>query len=267
MSLQRGANIRGWEGVTRNLASNSQERKAWNFSLFSWILTLLAVGIASLFLSKADIPILAKAILVLGVLLFTLVLISGIYSTMVRRAAGLPQDDDLEAARSRTRDVMDDLVIDAPSFSTAGSMTALSASSAIATARHQSESAEPASEPSAPVSAEPASEPAQPETVASESEGTENAEMPGVRPAGLDAARDGQPDDLTRIKGVGPKLAELCNSLGFYHFDQIAAWTEAEVAWVDQNLEGFKGRVTRDEWVSQAKALAEGESGEMSAEE
>ncbi|WP_428928607.1 NADH-quinone oxidoreductase subunit NuoE [Marinibacterium sp. SX1] len=82
---------------------------------------------------------------------------------------------------------------------------------------------------------------------------------PETRPEGLDAPRDGQADDLKLIKGVGPKLEELLNSLGFYHFDQIAGWTEAEIHWVDQNLEGFKGRVTRDEWVSQAKLLAAGE--------
>jgi len=46
--------------------------------------------------------------------------------------------------------------------------------------------------------------------------------------------------------------------LGFYHFDQVAGWTPGEVAWVDQNLEGFKGRVTRDQWVVQAKLLAAG---------
>jgi NADH-quinone oxidoreductase subunit E len=80
----------------------------------------------------------------------------------------------------------------------------------------------------------------------------------GRRPAGLAAARDGKADDLTIIKGIGPKLAELCHSLGFHHFDQIAAWTEDEIAWVDDNLEGFKGRVTRDGWVAQAKALAVG---------
>jgi NADH-quinone oxidoreductase subunit E len=57
---------------------------------------------------------------------------------------------------------------------------------------------------------------------------------------------------------VGPKLEKLCNKLGFYHFDQIAAWTADEVAWVDQNLEGFKGRVTRDNWVEQARLLASG---------
>lgn len=80
----------------------------------------------------------------------------------------------------------------------------------------------------------------------------------GQRPEGLSAARDGQPDDLKLIKGVGPKLEKLCNSLGFWHFDQVAAWTADEVAWVDENLEGFKGRVTRDEWVEQAKSLAAG---------
>jgi predicted flap endonuclease-1-like 5' DNA nuclease len=75
------------------------------------------------------------------------------------------------------------------------------------------------------------------------------------RPAGLAAARAGAADDLKIIKGVGPALEKLCHSLGFYHFDQVAAWTETEVAWVDENLEGFKGRVTRDRWVPQAKAI------------
>ena len=79
----------------------------------------------------------------------------------------------------------------------------------------------------------------------------------GAKPVGLDAARDGTPDDLKRIKGVGPKLEKLLHSLGFFHFDQVGAWTSSEIAWVDDNLEGFKGRVTRDEWVKQAKVLAE----------
>ncbi len=50
----------------------------------------------------------------------------------------------------------------------------------------------------------------------------------------------------------------LVNDLGFYHFDQIAAWTPAEVAWVDENLAGFKGRVSRDNWVEQAAIFAKG---------
>lgn len=87
---------------------------------------------------------------------------------------------------------------------------------------------------------------------------------PGTRPAGLDGARGGQADDLRRIKGVGPKLAETLHEMGFYHFDQIAAWTAEEVAWVDQNLKGFKGRVSRDNWVEQARQLATGEETEFS---
>jgi predicted flap endonuclease-1-like 5' DNA nuclease len=75
------------------------------------------------------------------------------------------------------------------------------------------------------------------------------------RPQGLATARAGGADDLKIIKGIGPKLEELCHKLGYYHFDQIAAWTAAEVAWVDDNLEGFKGRVTRDRWVPQAQAI------------
>ncbi|KAJ55566.1 hypothetical protein ACMU_12800 [Actibacterium mucosum KCTC 23349] len=78
------------------------------------------------------------------------------------------------------------------------------------------------------------------------------------RPAALDGAREGGADDLKKIKGVGPKLEALLNTMGFYHFDQIAAWTDAEVAWVDENLQGFKGRVSRDAWVSQAQTLASG---------
>ncbi|MEO1578476.1 MAG: NADH-quinone oxidoreductase subunit NuoE [Pseudomonadota bacterium] len=86
----------------------------------------------------------------------------------------------------------------------------------------------------------------------------------GTRPEALDAARNGKADDLKLIKGVGPKLEKLLNRSGFYHFDQVAGWTADEVAWVDQNLEGFKGRVSRDNWVDQAKILATGGETEFS---
>jgi predicted flap endonuclease-1-like 5' DNA nuclease len=81
-----------------------------------------------------------------------------------------------------------------------------------------------------------------------------------AKPTGLTAARGGKADDLKLIKGIGPKLEVLCHQLGYFHFDQIAAWTPSEIAWVDDNLEGFKGRVTRDNWVAQAKVLAVGGS-------
>ncbi|MFT7309558.1 MAG: NADH-quinone oxidoreductase subunit E [Paracoccaceae bacterium] len=85
-------------------------------------------------------------------------------------------------------------------------------------------------------------------------EAAENAVV-DLRPFALSVARDGQADYHKLIKGVGPKLEVLCNSMVFHHFDQIAHWTAEEISWVDETLEGFKGRVTRDEGVEQAKAL------------
>jgi predicted flap endonuclease-1-like 5' DNA nuclease len=78
------------------------------------------------------------------------------------------------------------------------------------------------------------------------------------RPATLPAARGGQPDNLKEIKGIGPKMETMLHGMGFFHFDQIAAWSTSELAWVDQNLTGFKGRASRDNWVDQAKILASG---------
>ncbi|MBR9651267.1 NADH-quinone oxidoreductase subunit E [Thalassovita aquimarina] len=89
------------------------------------------------------------------------------------------------------------------------------------------------------------------------------AEVAEAEPALLTAPREGGADDLKKLKGVGPKLEQTLNELGFYHFDQIAAWTEAEIAWVDNRLK-FKGRITRDGWIEQAKTLAAGEDTEFS---
>lgn len=84
------------------------------------------------------------------------------------------------------------------------------------------------------------------------------------KPEFLSAARAEGADDLKQIKGVGPKLEALLNSMGVFHFDQIAGWRAEEVAWVDENLEGFRGRVSRDEWVAQSKVLAQGGTTEFS---
>jgi NADH-quinone oxidoreductase subunit E len=83
-------------------------------------------------------------------------------------------------------------------------------------------------------------------------------------PEFLSAARDGGPDDLKQIKGVGPKLEKTLHGMGIFHFDQIAIWGPKEQAWIDDNLEGFKGRATRDNWVEQAKTLAAGGETEFS---
>ncbi len=80
----------------------------------------------------------------------------------------------------------------------------------------------------------------------------------GTRPVLLSAARTGGPDNLKEIKGVGPKLEQTLHAMGIYHFDQVAGWGPDELAWVDANLEGFKGRASRDDWVPQARILAAG---------
>ena len=81
-----------------------------------------------------------------------------------------------------------------------------------------------------------------------------------AKPRTMKAPRKAGADDLKQLKGVGPKLEQTLNDLGFWHFDQIAKWGAAEIAWVDSNLR-FKGRIVRDGWVDQAKALAKGGDG------
>jgi NADH-quinone oxidoreductase subunit E len=78
-----------------------------------------------------------------------------------------------------------------------------------------------------------------------------------ARPQGLAAPRGGAADNLQRISGVGPKLESTLHSLGFFHYDQIAAWTPDEVKWVNDHLR-FKGRIEREEWIEQARLLAAG---------
>ncbi len=63
-------------------------------------------------------------------------------------------------------------------------------------------------------------------------------------------------DDLKKIKGVGVKLEKLLHSLGVYTFKQIAEWSEKDVQKVDSYLK-FPGRIERDGWIEQAKALYE----------
>jgi NADH-quinone oxidoreductase subunit E len=92
----------------------------------------------------------------------------------------------------------------------------------------------------------------------------EKATVAAKKPRTMKAPRKAGADDLKMIKGVGPKLEIMLNELGFYHFDQIAGWNAAEVAWVNDNLAGFKGRVSRDDWVEQARKLASGQETEFS---
>ncbi|WP_170460656.1 NADH-quinone oxidoreductase subunit E [Ruegeria arenilitoris] len=117
------------------------------------------------------------------------------------------------------------------------------------------EQGKPAARQAAPKKSAKA-EPSSPEGAAAKPETAE------AQPETLSGARDGKPDDLKLLKGVGPKLEQTLNELGFYHFDQIAAWTPEHVAWVDARLK-FKGRIERDGWIEQAAKLAAGEETEF----
>lgn len=75
------------------------------------------------------------------------------------------------------------------------------------------------------------------------------------RPAGI--ARPNAVDDLKLISGVGPKIEKTLHELGIFTFAQVAGWKKAEREWVDGYL-SFSGRIERDDWVKQAKALAKG---------
>lgn len=77
------------------------------------------------------------------------------------------------------------------------------------------------------------------------------SELPKI----LSAAIYGRKDDLKRISGVGPKLEQLMNKNGVYYYWQVASWSRKDIESIDQRLETFKGRITRDDWVSQAKQL------------
>lgn len=85
------------------------------------------------------------------------------------------------------------------------------------------------------------------------------APEPAPAPAPVPAATSEARDDLTRIKGLGPKLAALLGEFGITTFAQIAAWDQAEVERIDAKLGRFSGRITRDQWVEQAKLLSAGD--------
>ena len=87
-------------------------------------------------------------------------------------------------------------------------------------------------------------------------------EIEGDRPEAASVTA-GEEDNLKRIKGIGPKNEDQLNELGIYKFAQIAAWSDENVKWVEGYL-AFRGRISREDWIGQAKALAAGEDTEFS---
>ena len=116
----------------------------------------------------------------------------------------------------------------------------------------------------APVAAPPPPPPPVPEPVAETPPAPEpepvpeptREPQPAPEPAPEPAARA---DNLQLLKGVGPKMVALLNGLGVTRFQQIADWTDADIAAIDPQLGAFQGRIARDNFVDQASYLARGD--------
>ncbi len=97
-----------------------------------------------------------------------------------------------------------------------------------------------------------------PKATASKIERTEVKDLknsPGEKPVTLDSAPK-TPDDLKKIKGIGPVNEKALNTLGIYRFSQIADWTPENINWIETSL-SFTGRIQRENWVAQAKAMVD----------
>lgn len=103
----------------------------------------------------------------------------------------------------------------------------------------------------------PAAEPAPPPLSPSPPAAAAAAPAPAPTPAPVAAAEE--PDNLLRLKGIGPKVNAILNELGVTRYAQIAAWTEEDIARIDPRLGNFSGRIVRDQWVDQARYLAAGD--------
>ncbi|KQB98000.1 50S ribosomal protein L21 [Loktanella sp. 1ANDIMAR09] len=87
---------------------------------------------------------------------------------------------------------------------------------------------------------------------------TPKAEKPKAAPkAKAEPKAAAGADDLKKLSGVGPALEKKLHEAGVTTFAQIAAWTEADVAAMDEKL-SFKGRIEREGWIAQAVELAKG---------
>ena len=84
------------------------------------------------------------------------------------------------------------------------------------------------------------------------------AKAPAAKKAAKPAKAEAAPaaaDDLKKLSGVGPALEKKLNAAGITSYAQIAAWTDADVAAIDEQL-SFKGKIEREGWIDQAKELA-----------
>jgi predicted flap endonuclease-1-like 5' DNA nuclease len=79
------------------------------------------------------------------------------------------------------------------------------------------------------------------------------------------AAASAPSSDLSRLKGVGPKLVAQLGALGVTQLSQVAAWTDSDIDRIDAQLGRFQGRIRRDQWVEQALLLTAGDEAGFAA--
>ncbi len=91
--------------------------------------------------------------------------------------------------------------------------------------------------------------------VAAAAAAPKKAAKPAAKKAEAPKAAAAGADDLKQLSGVGPALEKKLHEAGVTTFAQIAAWTEEDIAAMDEKL-SFKGRIEREGWVEQAKELA-----------
>ncbi len=116
------------------------------------------------------------------------------------------------------------------------------------------------SAPAATGADSPAASPANADQVAAATASADAEAGASVAPEPAPApAPSGAEDDLSQIKGLGPKLKTQLAEMGITSFAQIAAWDDAEIDRIDAQLGRFQGRIRRDNWVEQAKLLMAGD--------
>jgi predicted flap endonuclease-1-like 5' DNA nuclease len=147
-------------------------------------------------------------------------LAAALFMLLLLTGSGLPEEDDVRSVRK---------IVPAPEF--LPPITGPTVAPTRVTSSATRAAAEP---PKAEVAAEPASA---------------NVQLR------LSAPRGGKADDLKVIEGIGPALEKLLHAQGIFHIDQIAGWSDADVAAVDAEMAKFKGRIARDRWVAQARII------------
>lgn len=220
----------------------------WNScQLICWALAVLA-GLAVLFGAGGEIGIFGA--LLLGVVLAAL--LGTVFTRLVCTGDPAGEVSMSDMGRSSLDKLKVAAGVSRPSAQ--GASRAKAVPDRTTAARHDAEAAR-TGEAASGTNADPATGLGSPESALGGGLASDDA---GRAPETLNGPRDGKPDNLKEIKGVGPKLEEMLNEMGVYHFDQISAWGAEEVAWVDSRLGRFKGRATRDDWIGQAKILATG---------